>query len=80
MDLARCYRVVPSRRAVRGVRVGDPVVVLPVEDVLADAALLALPTVRRVARAGLRGVVLVPLEEFAGAFPAVAQGGGVSAE
>jgi hypothetical protein len=54
--------------------------VLPVEDVLADAALLALPTVRRVARAGLRGVVLVPLEEFAGAFPAVAQGGGVSAE
>jgi hypothetical protein len=48
--------------------------------VLADAALLALPTARRVARAGLRGVVLVPLQEFAGAFPAAARGGGVTAE
>jgi len=69
------FRVVPCGRSVRGIRAGDPVVLLPVEAILADVRLLSLPTVRRVARAGLRGVVLVPLEEFAGAFPAAAQGG-----
>ena len=57
----------------RGVRVGDPVVVLPVEEVLADVKLLALPTVRRAARAGLRGVVLVPIKGFAGALLAAAR-------
>jgi hypothetical protein len=72
------FRVVPCGRSVRGIRAGDPVVLVPVEAILADVRLLGLPTVRRVARCGLRGVVLVPLGEFAGAFPAAAPGADVS--
>lgn len=58
------YRVVPCKRRVRGIREGEQVVLLPVEAILADAQLLALPTVRRVAREGFRGVVLMPLAEW----------------
>jgi hypothetical protein len=66
------FRVVPSKRRAGRVRPGDPVVVLPVEAVLADARLLELPTVRRVARGVMRGVVLVPLAEWRERLSAVA--------
>ena len=66
------FRVVPSNRHAGGVRPGDPVVLLPVEAVLDDARLLELPTVRRLARNGLRGVVLVPLAEWRERFSAAA--------
>ncbi len=58
------HHVVRCNRRVRGIGKGDLVVVLPIEAVLADAQLLGLPTVRRVAREGLRSVVLVPLAEW----------------
>ena len=58
------FRVVPCRRRVHGIREGDPVVLLPVEAVVADVTLLRLPTVRRMAAAGMRGCVLVPLSEW----------------
>jgi hypothetical protein len=67
---ARVYSVVLARRQIGRIRVGELVVLLPVEDVVADVALLALPTVRRIAQAGLRGVVLVPFDEWRAAFPA----------
>ena len=67
-DAIEGFRVVPCGRSVRGIRAGDPVVIVPVEAVLSDVRLLGLPTVRRVAREGRRGVVLVPLGEFSGAF------------
>jgi len=73
------FRVVPSGRSIRGIRAGDPVVLVPIEAVLADVRLLGLPTVRRVARAGRRGVVLVPLGEFASAFPDAALDGAATA-
>ena len=63
------YRVVRSDRDAGSVRQGDEVVILPVEDVLARAELLALPTVRRIAREGRRSVVLVPLDEWRRTFP-----------
>jgi phage head maturation protease len=66
------FRVVPCGRSVRGIRAGDPVVLVPVETTLADVRLLGLPTVRRVARYGLRDVVLVPVEEWRESFPAAA--------
>jgi hypothetical protein len=66
------FRVVPSNRRAGRVRPGDPVVLLPVEAVLADARLLELPTVRRLARGGMRGVVLVPIEEWRERLSAVA--------
>jgi len=62
------FRVVPCGRSVRGIRAGDPVVLVPVEAILADVRLLGLPTVRRVAREGRKGVVLVPLDEFSEVF------------
>jgi hypothetical protein len=58
------FRVVPCNRRVRGVRAGDPVMLIPVEAIQADVRLLRLPTVQRVARAGHRGVVLVPVAEW----------------
>ena len=67
-DAIEGFRVVPCGRSVRGIRAGDPVVLVPVEAILTDVRLLGLPTVRRVAREGRKGVVLVPLDEFSGAF------------
>ncbi len=66
----RRYRVVRAGRAVDGVAHPEPMVKLPVEDVLADAELLALPTVRRAATSGHRQAptILVPLSEWDAAF------------
>jgi hypothetical protein len=68
------YRLVRSDRGAGPVRVGDEVVVIPVEDVVARPELLELPTVRRVAREGRKSVVLVPLAEWRAKFPYEARG------
>jgi hypothetical protein len=63
-------RVVRSDRAAGDVDVGDLVAIVAADHVAAAPRLLELPTVRRLARAGRRSIVLVPLAEVLAVFAA----------
>ena len=61
-------RLVRSDRAAGAVDVRDLVAIVPTDAIPESPRLLELPTVRRLARAGRRGVVLVPVDEVARTF------------
>ena len=56
-------RIVKSNRAAGSVGVGDLVAIVPTDAIPGHPRLLDLPTVKRLARNGMRSIVLVPVDE-----------------
>jgi hypothetical protein len=65
-------RVVASKRSAGAVDIGDLVAIVATDAIATCPRLLELPTVRRLARAGRKSVVLVPVDEVARTFAAAA--------